>query len=110
MRAQSGGKWRDECGDLRIDPRLHVDTLHQLQSWLQLPREFPEHLVLFIAPGKLGITAGLTVIVTQILVSRKKPDLLVDNRTAEIGGEVTVSDPLVSAERSRPWNREKDGL
>ena len=98
MQAQGGLERRDESRNLRIHPVLVIDTRHQLQTWLHPPGDLPEELVLLVGAWKAGIGAGLTVVVAQVLISGEEPDTGSNDRTAEIGREITVPDALVSAQ------------
>jgi PhzF family phenazine biosynthesis protein len=51
------------CGNLRVDPELIVETLHQLQARLEVPRQLAEYLVLLIGPRECRVGAGLAVVV-----------------------------------------------
>src|SRR4030095_9989448 len=110
MAAISSGERDDLCRDLRIDPKLIMKTVNQLQVRLELPCELPEDLVLFVRSGKLRVGAGLTVVIAQVLISGKEPNSIAAQRTAEIRREVTVLDALESAERLAPRDREPHRL
>src|SRR5262245_27442457 len=105
MLALSCGERRHSCRDLGIDPEFVMKTLNQLQVRFELPRKFPEDLVLLVCSGELRVSTRLTIEVAQVLISRKEPKPVANHRAAEICGEVTVLDPLISAERlsTRHW-------
>src|SRR5439155_1765375 len=83
--------------DLGIDPELVVKALNQLPRRSQSPRELREDLVLLVGSREIRIAAWLTVVVAQILVSRKEPQPIANNRTAEARREVAVPGALVPA-------------
>src|SRR5262249_2374127 len=99
MQALSCGERGHPCRDRWIDPELLIKTLDQLQVRLELPRELPEGLVLLVCSRKLRVCAGLTVVVAQVLKSRKKPDSIATHWATKIRREVTVLDVFISAER-----------
>src|SRR5207245_3786001 len=84
--------------------------LIQVQAWLELPRELGEELVLLIRPGKRRVRARLTVVVPQILVSRKEPEPVANHRTTEIGREITVLHALVPGLRLAGRDRQQHRL
>ena len=86
-----------ERRELGVDPELVVKALHQLQAWSQPPRELREDLVLLVGPRECRVGARLTVVVAQVLVSRKEPQPIANDRTAEVRREVAVPDALVPA-------------
>src|SRR5262245_10244949 len=110
MSAISSGERYDLCRDLRINPKLVMKTVNQLQVRLELPRQLPEDFVLFVRSGKLRVGAGLTVVIALVLISGKEPNSIAPQRTAEIRREVTVLDALESAERLAPRDREPNRL
>ena len=86
-----------ERRELGVDPELVVKALKQLQAWSQSPRELREDLVLLVGPRECRVGARLAVVVAQILVSRKEPQPIAHDRTAEVRREVAVPGALVPA-------------
>src|SRR4051812_27770388 len=86
-----------ERRDLRVDPELVIQTLHQLHARREPPCELCEDLVLLVGPRETRVRTRLTVVVAQVLISREKPEAVANNRTAEVRREVTVPVALVAA-------------
>src|SRR5262245_34275230 len=109
MHALGCGERDEKCRNLGINPGLVIETLKQLKVWLELPGDLPEDFVLFIRPREFGIGARLTVVIAQILISRKKPDPVAMHRSAEIRREVTVPDAFISSESlaARQWKQDR---
>src|SRR5258708_1880328 len=99
MQALSCSKWQNLCRDLRGDPELIIKTVKQLNARRELPSELPEDFVLLVGSWEPRVGARLTIVIAQILNSRKEPHPIVTHGTAEIRSEVPVLDALVSAER-----------
>src|SRR5712671_3814949 len=96
-----------QCRTLRVHPELVVEALHQLHARRELPRELGKNLVLLVGPREGRVRTGLTVIVAEVLVSREKPEPVANNRTAEIGREITETGALVPAWRLATGDREQ---
>src|SRR5215831_7476114 len=96
MHALGCGERDQKCRNLRINPGLVIDTLKQLQVWLELPGELPENFVLFIRSREFRIGPRLTVVIAQILISGKKPNPVAMHWPAEIRREVTIPDAFIS--------------
>ena len=110
MQALSCGERLHQSRDFRVDPKLVIKTLKQLQPWFELPCQLTEDLVLLVRPWELGVGARLTIVIAQVLVSGKEPYSVAAYRTAEISSEVTVLDALVSRQRLAAWKRKADRL
>src|SRR5207247_9813043 len=92
MLAQRGLERLDERRALWSGPELLVIALNQLQTWCELPRELGEEFDLIVGPRERGIGAGLTVVVTQVLITREEPDPVAADRSAQVCREITISD------------------
>src|SRR4029453_3242854 len=87
------------CGGWRIDPRLFVNALQQLQTWCDPPRELREPLVLLVGPRELRIDTGLAVVIAHELIAAEEPQPIAAGRSADIRREVAVFEARVPAGR-----------
>src|SRR5262245_14346357 len=110
MQTLSCSERRHQRRNRRVDPELAMNTLNQLQVGLELPCDLPENLILFVCSRELGIGARLAVVVAKVLISRKEPNSIAVQWTAEIRREVTVLDAFISAGCSTTRPRRQDRL
>jgi hypothetical protein len=95
----SRGERCDSGWNLRIDPELVMKTLKELETGCQLPRELPEDLVLLVFSRQRRIGPRLTVVVTKVLVSGKKPEPIAGDRAAKVACGVAI--PITFVPRLR---------
>src|SRR5215204_5001441 len=87
-----------------------MKAVHQLHSWSQPPRHLREDFVLLVRARETRIGAWLTVVIPQVLVSREKPHTFANHGAAEVRGEITVTDALVTSLLGRTCERTYDRL
>ena len=95
--AQRRFEWLRDRWLFAVDPELLVKALHQLPGRRQPPRELREDLVLFVDPREFRIGARLAVVIALILVFRKEPQPIADNRAAKDQREIAVSGSRIPA-------------
>src|SRR4030095_1342479 len=74
-----------------------MEALHQLPARREPPRKFPEGLVLLEPLWIVRISARLTVLVMQVLVTGKEPQAIANHRTAKRRRGVVIPAALVPA-------------
>src|SRR3954463_4910944 len=74
-----------------------MNALNQVPGRSQPPRELRKNLVLLVGPREIRVGTWLTVVVTEILVSREEPQSIPNDWSADVRGGIPVTGALVPA-------------
>src|SRR6476660_9623876 len=90
--------------------KLVVKAVHELPAGSELPRQLPEHFVRLTFAWLRRQRPRLAVVVAKILIATEKPHAITSERTADAGGEISVSRARVSGLLIGTGNRKSNRL
>ena len=99
---------RGERRRIGILPELFMKALHHLERRRQPPRQLAEDLVLLVCSRERRVGARLAVVVAEVLVGAVEPESIAENRAAQPGRKITVSNAFVAARGLRPVRHRED--
>src|SRR3954463_12708978 len=77
-----------------------MNALNQVPGRSQPPRELRKNLVLLVGPREIRIGTWLTVVVTQILISREEPQSIPNDWSTDVRRRIAEPGTLVPAPRA----------